>query len=273
MLIYGEDLKAASIKNADDYEVVSGTSYSAALITAHAAAALEQYPYFAPYQIRYLMKASCDDICEIGYDEESGYGVFDPDRFYENLRLFDHGEIICFYDVEKDDWFYDSVRKAYHQGWMNGTGDGVFDPDGNISRAMFVTILYRAEGQPQTNNILNFDDIAENEYYANAVSWASEKGIVTGVSDDEFEPERNITREEMAAIMSRYADYKGMNINDKGDLTVFADAKVISGWAKESMCWAVGYGLITGKGDNILDPLGSTTRAETAAIMQRFLEK
>ena len=273
MLMYGEDLKVVSIKNAADYELISGTSYSTALITSHAAAALEQYPHLTPSQIRYLMRVSCDDICDAGYDEKSGYGIFAPDRFYENLRLFDHGEIICFYDVKANDWFYDSVREAYHQGRMNGTGDGIFDPDGDMTRAMFITILYRAEGQPQTNNALKFDDVAENAYYANAVSWASENGIIAGVSDTEFVPEQNITREEMAAVMSRYADYKGMHTDSQGDLTVFADANAVSGWARENVSWAVGAGLISGKGDGILDPLGSTTRAEAAEILQRFLEK
>lgn len=156
---------------------------------------------------------------------------------------------------------------------MNGTGDGIFDPDGNMTRVMFVTILYRAEGQPQTNNILNFDDVAENAYYAEAVSWASENGIIAGVSDTEFVPDKNITREEMAAVMSRYADYKGINTNSQGDLTIFTDASTVSGWAREYMNWAVGTGLISGKGDNMLDPLGIATRAEAAAILQRFLEK
>lgn len=273
VLMYGEELKVVSIKNAADYESISGTSYSTALITAHAAAALEQYPNLTPSQIRYLMKVSCNDICDTGYDEKSGYGIFNPDRFYENLRLFDHGEIVCFFDVEKDDWYYDSVRKAYHQGWMSGTGDGVFAPDSNMTRAMFVTILYRAEGKPQTNNALKFEDVIENVYYTDAVGWASENGIVAGVSDMEFAPEQNITREEMAVIMRRYADYKGMNIDIQDDLSVFADVNAVSGWARESVSWAVGSGLISGKDDNILDPLGRTTRAESAAILQRFSGK
>lgn len=273
MLTYGEDLKVVSIKNAADYETISGTSYSTALISAHAAAALEQYPHLTPSQIRYLMRIGCDDICDAGYDEKSGYGVFSPDRFYENLRLFDHGEIICFYDVEESDWYYESVREAYRQGWMNGTGDGIFDPDGNMTRAMFVTILYRAEGEPQMNNELKFNDVDENAYYAEAVGWAANNGIIAGYSDTEFAPERNIAREEMAAVMNRYADYKGMNADDQGDLTVFADANVVSDWARENISWAVGTGLITGKGDGILDPLGNATRAETAEIMHRFLEK
>lgn len=271
MLIDGEDLKVVSIKNAADYESISGTSYSAALITSYAAAAFEQYPYIMPTQLRYLMRVSCEDICDAGYDEQSGYGIFSPERFSENLRLFDQGEIVCFYDVSETDWFYDSVKKAYHQGWLNGTGDGIFDPDGDITRAMFVSILYRAEGQPQTNHALKFDDVAENTYYTEAVGWALENGIVAGVSDTTFVPERNITREEMAAVMSRYADYRGIKAEERGDLTRFDDTHEISGWAMENMSWAVGAGLISGKGDGILDPLGSTTRAEAATILYRFL--
>ena len=273
MLMYGEDLKVVSIKNAADYERISGTSYSTALITAHAAAALEEYPHLTPSQIRYLMKVSCDDICDAGYDEKSGYGVFNPGRFYENLRLFNHGEIICFYDVKEGDWYYDSVGKAYHQGWMNGTGDGIFDPDGDMTRAMFVTILYRAEGRPHMNHILQFKDVDGNAYYANAVSWASENGIIAGVADTAFVPERNITREEMAAVMCRYAGYKGIHTDSQGSLAAFADASAVSGWAREAVSWAVGIGLISGKGGRILDPSGNTTRAEAAEMLCRFLEK
>ena len=120
---------------------------------------------------------------------------------------------------------------------------------------------------------MKFEDVAENAYYANAVGWASENGIIAGVTDTGFAPERDITREEMAAVMSRYADYKGINTNSQGDLTIFTDASTVSSWAREHMRWAVGTGLISGKGDNMLDPLGSTTRAEAAAILQRFLEK
>ena len=120
---------------------------------------------------------------------------------------------------------------------------------------------------------MKFDDVDRNAYYANAVSWASENGIISGYSDAEFAPDRNITREEITAVMSRYADYKNINTDSRGDLTVFADADTISAWAKENVSWAVGTGLISGKGDNILDPLGSITRAETAAILCRFSEK
>ena len=135
------------------------------------------------------------------------------------------------------------------------------------------TILYRADGRPQTNSVLKFDDVAEDAYYADAVCWASENGIITGVSDGKFAPDQNMTREEIAAVMSRYADYKGIHTASQGDLTVFADADAVSGWARESVAWAVDYGLLSGKENNLLDPRGDTTRAEAAAILERFLEQ
>lgn len=273
LLFSGENVNAVSIKNASDYELVTGTSYSAALITSYAAAALEDYPELLPHQIRYFLRISCEDICEKGYDEESGYGVFDPNLFFENLSLFDKGEISCFSDVKKENWYFNSVCYAEQNRLLFGISNTEFAPNESLTRAMFVTILYRAEGQPQTNNILKFEDIAENAYYANAVSWASENGIIAGVSNTEFVPERDITREEMAAVISRYADYKGINTDSQGNLSVFTDANAVSRWARENVAWAVGTGLISGKGDNILDPLGSTTRAEAAAILNRFWEK
>ena len=273
LLFSGEKVNAVSIKNADDYELVTGTSYSAALITSYAAAALEAYPELLPHQIRYFLRSSCEDICEKGYDEESGYGIFDPSLFFKHLSLFDKGEISCFSDVKKTDWYFDSVCYAEQNRLFLGVSDTEFAPNELLTRAMFITILYRADGRPQTNNMLKFDDVAEDAYYADAVCWASENGIITGVSDGKFAPDQNMTREEIAAVMSRYADYKGIHTASQGDLTVFADADAVSGWARESVAWAVDYGLLSGKENNLLDPRGDTTRAEAAAILKRFLEQ
>ena len=273
LLFSGEKVNAVSIKNADDYELVTGTSYSAALITSYAAAALEAYPELLPHQIRYFLRSSCEDICEKGYDEESGYGIFDPNLFFEHLSLFDKGEISCFSDVKKTDWYFDSVCYAEQNRLFLGVSDTEFAPNELLTRAMFITILYRADGRPQTNNMLKFDDVAEDAYYADAVCWASENGIITGVSETKFAPDQNMTREEIAAVMSRYGDYKGIHTTSQGDLTVFADAGAVSDWARESVAWAVGYGLLSGKENNLLDPKGDTTRAEAAAILNRFLEQ
>lgn len=272
LLFFGEKLKAVSLQNAGDYELVTGTSYSAALITSYAAAALEAAPELMPHQIRYLLRISCEDIGETGYDAESGYGVFAPELFFENLSLFVQGEISCFSDVQKDDWYFDSVCYAEQNRLLFGVSATEFAPDEPLTRAMFLALLYRAAGQPQTDQLLNFTDVPEDAYYANAVRWASERGIITGVSNTEFAPDQNITRQEMATVICRYADHIGIPTDSLGDLTIFVDANAVADWAGKPVAWAVGYGLLSGRGNQRLDPRGETTRAEAAAIMHRFLE-
>lgn len=138
---------------------------------------------------------------------------------------------------------------------------------------MLVTVLWRIEDEPVVNYLMTFSDVDQTTYYSEAIRWAASEGIVKGYSETEFAPDKLISREEMAAIMSRYADYKSVDTSVKGDLTKFADASLVADWAREDVAWAVGYGLILGRDNNMLDPQGSTTRAETAAILQRYLEK
>lgn len=178
-----------------------------------------------------------------------------------------------FIDVSEGDWFYENVRYAVTNGLMNGTSATEFSPGMDITRGMLVTVLHRMEGSPETAPDYTFADVAADEYYAKAVAWADDNGIVLGYSAEEFAPDDVITREQFAAVMQRYANYKGYPADETGDLSQFIDAGQISDWARENVSWAVGKGLITGKGDHILDPQGSATRAEAAAILQRFIEK
>ena len=178
-----------------------------------------------------------------------------------------------FDDVDKDDWFYDDVKNAYENGWFTGVTDTAFAPDEAITRGMMVTVLYRAENEPATAGKSKFADVAPDAYYTQAVIWAENNGIVKGYSEVEFAPDKLISREEMAAIMNRYAEYKGADTGVSGDLARFADQAQIADWARKNVAWAVGYGLLSGKENNLLDPQGHTTRAETAAILNRFLEK
>ncbi len=178
-----------------------------------------------------------------------------------------------FLDVKESDWFYGAVAYANKNGLFAGMTENTFAPDETITRGMLVTVLWRLEQQPTVNYLMPFTDIDESAYYGEAIRWAASEKIVNGYSDTEFAPNQNITREEMAAIMNRYADYKAMEIEGQGDLSVFADESTVSAWARENISWAVGTGLISGKDNNILDPKGNTTRAETATILQRFLEK
>ena len=178
-----------------------------------------------------------------------------------------------FTDVKEEDWFYDAVKFAEEKGLFSGTTETTFSPNMAITRAMLVTVLWRAEEKPAVDYLLSFEDIDKEAYYAEAVRWAASVGIVKGYSDTEFAPDKLISREEMAAIINRYAAEKGVDTSVRGDLTKFTDQDQISDWARANVEWAVGYGLISGKENNMLDPQGSTTRAEVAAILQRLMEQ
>lgn len=179
-----------------------------------------------------------------------------------------------FSDVSGDDWYFGAVRYVYENGMMNGTGSGLFSPMLTTSRAMIVTILYRLEDGPAplSANFDTFSDIQTDAWYAGAVAWAGRNGVVSGYDDGRFGPDDAITREQLAAILYRYASLRGLAVSASASLDAFTDAGAVSSYADEAMRWAVGSGLISGKGESILDPLGSATRAETAAILMRFCQ-
>lgn len=179
-----------------------------------------------------------------------------------------------FGDVKSDDWFFDSVKYANENSLMSGTEKDEFDPNGSVTRAMLVTILWRAEGKPQVNLIMPFEDVAEGEYYAEAVRWAASEGIVKGYSATEFAPDDNILREQIAAIMHRYAAFKGYDttVGENTNILSYADYADISEYAVPSLQYAVGSGLIKGKTDSTINPADNATRAETAEIIKRFIE-
>ena len=177
-----------------------------------------------------------------------------------------------FTDVEEDDWFYDAVEYVCTNGMMQGTGSTMFSPEMTTTRGMIVTILYRMEGEPAVTGAADFDDVSAGQWYSDAVAWASANGIVDGYGNGSFGPEDIITREQAAAILYRYAGYKTYDVTATGELNGFADADEISGWAEDAMSWAVGAGLLNGKNGGLLDPTGTATRAEAAAILARFCQ-
>ena len=177
-----------------------------------------------------------------------------------------------FTDVNENDWFFDAVRYTNENGIFSGITSSRFEPNTPVTRAMMVAVLYRTEGSPEAGTDSQFADVSPDAYYAQAVVWAEENNIVYGFSDTVFAPDQNITREQIAAIMERYADYKGQTTDEAGDLTQFVDSDEISWWAVENVRWAVGRGIISGKDNNILDPLGNATRAEIASVIMRFIQ-
>ena len=178
-----------------------------------------------------------------------------------------------FTDVSEKDWFYGDVMFVYENGLMLGTSKTLFSPHGTATRGMMATILWRMEGSPVPKGKNSFIDVEAGKWYADAITWTAENGIFAGYGKDKFGPDDPITREQLAAIFYRYADYKGYDLTVKGNLDTFKDADKITDYAKTAMQWAVGSGLVKGKSGNLLDPQGTATRAEIAAMLHRFIEK
>ena len=174
-----------------------------------------------------------------------------------------------FNDVTPGAWYVDVVQYAYDHGLMTGTSATTFEPDINTSRAMIVSILHRLEGSPSVGTC-DFSDVASGAWYADPVAWAAENGIVAGFEDGTFGPNDPITREQMASILYRYAEYKGIDTSVRADLSAYSDQP--SAWAQDVMEWANAEGLISGTTATILDPQGTATRAQVAAMLQRFIE-
>ena len=178
-----------------------------------------------------------------------------------------------FTDVSEKDWFYGDVMFVYENGLMLGTSKTLFSPHGTATRGMMATILWRMEGSPAPKGKNSFTDVEAGKWYADAITWTAENGIFAGYGKDKFGPDDPITREQLAAIFYRYADYKGYDLTVKGNLDKFKDADKITDYAETAMGWAVGSGLVKGKSGNLLDPQGTATRAEIAAMLHRFIEK
>ena len=178
-----------------------------------------------------------------------------------------------FTDVSEKDWFFDDVLFVYDYGLMVGTGKTLFSPHETVTRGMMATILWRMEGSPIPKGKNRFTDVEAGKRYADAITWTAENGIFADYDKDRFKPDDPITREQLAAIFYRYADYKGYDLTVKGNLDKFKDADKITDYAKTAMQWAVGSDLVKGKSGALLDPQDKATRAEIATMLHRFIEK
>ncbi len=179
-------------------------------------------------------------------------------------------EPVSFNDVSPNAWYYGAVDYAVSNGLMNGVGGGNFAPDSPMTRAMLVTVLWRYEGEPKEGKN-TFTDVPDGQWYTQAVAWAAANGIVGGVGNGRFDPNGNITREQMAAILFRYADGKKLDTSKRGDLSGFPDAGKVSAWAKDAIAWAVAEKIIGGSDGKLL-PQGNATRAQVSTILMRFIE-
>ena len=202
----------------------------------------------------------------IGHKYENGIcsvcGAKDPDD--------KPAEPAVFTDVAEKAWYHDAVEYAVTNGLMKGVGNGKFDPEGSMTRAMLVTVLWRYEGEPAEGENI-FTDVPNGTWYTDAVAWAAANGIVGGVGNNKFDPEGKITREQMATILFRYAQKKGIDTSKRGELSGFPDSGKVSSWAKDAIQWAVAEEIINGSDGKLL-PQGNATRAQVATILMRFIE-
>ena len=186
------------------------------------------------------------------------------------FREVDYG---YFYDVSRGDWYYEAVRFVHEKGIMAGTSTHYFSPNADLSRGMLATILYRLEGSPNVSGYSSFNDVADTSYYAKAIAWAERNGIVNGVTTERFEPDTAVTREQMAAILCRYADYKGHDTSVSYDyLATFGDSGSSHVYARPALNWAVAHRIINGQGSSVLAPRATATRAEVAQVLMNYLE-
>ena len=182
-------------------------------------------------------------------------------------------EGLPFTDVTSGDWFYDAVAYVYDKGMMEGTTDTTFAPTMNLTRSMIAQVLYNLEERPEAPGAAGFPDVAAGAWYADAVNWAAARGIVKGYDTGAFGPEDSVTREQLAAILYRYAQAKGYDTTQGGmAVREFSDSASISDWAQEAMSWAVNAQVLSGKGNGVLDPQGTATRAEVAQMLMNFVE-
>ena len=259
----------------DGYSYMTGTSMAAPMVTAAAAMVYAQYEELTLSGVRELLLASARELESLTGSVATG-GMLDlgAAMTYDIGALSDTARAdaaLPFTDVDSGDWFYAAVAYAYQNGLMDGVSDTAFSPEGATTRGMIVAILWRLEGAPESGGS-GFADVAGQMYYAPAVAWAEESGIVTGVSESEFAPDRAITREELAAILYRYAAYKGYDVTARADLSPFADAGAVSPYAVEALQWATAEGLIQGITPAALAPQGGATRAQAATLLMRLGE-
>ena len=177
---------------------------------------------------------------------------------------------LSFLDVPEDEWFRDSVAYVFGKGLMNGVTEDTFSPNSPVSRGMLVTILHRMAGSPEATEAMTFSDVTPGMYYEAPIAWAAGNGIVNGYPDGTFAPENSVTREQMATILSRFAQTQGVDTSPAADLSVFTDRDQVNDYAVFPFAWANAVQLINGVTEDTLVPQGEATRAQMATIIMRY---
>ena len=215
--------------------------------------------------------ANCDVTVTVTFKEE-GKTTEDTDKEEDKDNETTENTDLNFTDVSSSDWFFKGVEYVVDKGIMSGVSENQFDPSGKLTRAMLVQMLYNMESRPACDAENAFIDVPVGQWYTDAVIWANDAKIVSGMGEGLFAPNMEITREQMVAMLYNYAKYKGYDVTASADLSTFADNASVSAWAQPAMQWAVAEGYISGMGDNQLAPQGTANRAEIASVIMRFME-
>ena len=193
---------------------------------------------------------------------------------YQNLQMeVGNCPSLAFSDLSRDAWYHQCVDYALENDLMTGMGGGIFSPNGTLTRAEAVTVLWKLENRPQVSYQLDFEDVADGQWFTETIRWAVSQNIMAGMGDGTFGPNDPVTREQLAVILYNYSVYKGYDVTAKGNLSSFTDASRISSWASKAMQWANGAKLMNGNGDGTINPTGNTKRCEFAAMIMKFCEK
>lgn len=240
-------------------------------------------PEYEKQLVREGTSASVKAIPDEGYEVESvkingvTYAGTDivtvPEVTNKTVIEFSFRKLPRFADVARDAWYFESVEAIAEMGLFNGTSETEFSPDGSMTRAMLVTVLYRLDGQNKVEASHSFTDVKDGEWYSDAVAWASANGIVNGYSAELFGTNDSITRQDTVTILYRYLLYKGKAPSGAADLTKYTDSTEVSDYAKPAMMWACGVGIINGTSETTLSPTSNSTRAQVATMILRFTEK
>ena len=215
--------------------------------------------------------ANCDVTVTVTFKEE-GKTTEDTDKEEDKDDESTETTELNFTDVKESDWFFKGVEYVVDKGIMSGVSENEFAPSGKLTRAMLVQMLYNMESRPACDAENAFMDVPVGQWYTDAVIWANDAKIVSGMGEGLFAPNMEITREQMVVMLYNYAKYKGYDVTASADLSAFADTASVSAWAQPAMQWAVAEGYISGMGDNQLAPQGTATRAEIASVIMRFME-
>lgn len=215
--------------------------------------------------------ANCDVTVTVTFKEE-GKTTEDTDKEEDKDDESTETTELNFTDVKESDWFFKGVEYVVDKGIMSGVSENEFAPSGKLTRAMLVQMLYNMESRPACDAENAFMDVPVGQWYTDAVIWANDAKIVSGMGEGLFAPNMEITREQMVAMLYNYAKYRGYDVTASADLSAFADTASVSAWAQPAMQWAVAEGYISGMGDSQLAPQGTATRAEIASVIMRFME-